>query len=161
MFIRESASLPTPFDQCRKVLLGPPDRWLPHVVRQADEPGGELLVRLGFSVLGVALNKRAAVRLGEPEVHRDWVRIPIRWEARPAHDAFPVFEGEISLAPLDASACKLQAAGTYEPPLGQVGSSADTLVMRQAARATVKTLVQEVAALLRRSARSVPEGVET
>ncbi len=152
MYIRQNATVKAPFDVCRYALLAPADSWLPHIVRELEEPHGELLARLGFSVLGIGVTKQVALQLGDAELRRDWLRIPIHWEARPASDAFPVFEGEIQLAPADAASTKLEVSGTYDPPLGRVGSSADNLVMNQAARATVRRFVREVAAHLRRQA---------
>lgn len=152
MFIRESAPLRAPFDSCRQALLDAPSTWMPNLAGELARPDGELTARLGFSVLGVGVTKQVAIQLGEPESGRDWIRVPVRWEAHPIAEAFPVFEGFISLAPVDAETSKLQVTGTYEPPLGRVGASADELLMRRAAKATVRRLVRELSAALLRHA---------
>ncbi len=145
MFVRYYVTIKHPIEECRKVLLESPDEWLPNLVQSSQAPAEQLLARMGFSVLAVEVRKRAVVQLGQAIQLRDWLHIPISWEAQPVSDLFPRFEGELQLVPIGPAETKLALAGTYDPPLGDVGRAVDNLVMHTAAEATVKDFVERLA----------------
>jgi uncharacterized membrane protein len=142
VFVRYYVTIDRPIEQCRRVLLESPDEWMPHLVQSSEGPAHQLLARMGFSVLAVDVRKKAVVQLGRPLELRDWLHIPISWEAQPVSDLFPRFEGELQLVPIGPDQTKLALAGTYDPPLGDVGRAVDNLLMHTAAEATVKDFVE-------------------
>ena len=144
MFIRYYVTIAWPIEECREVLLEAPDEWLPNIVDSSNGQAERLLARVGFSVLAVDVRKRAVVELGKPLLLRDWLHIPISWEAQPVSELFPRFEGELQLVPISTHETKLALAGTYDPPLGDVGRAVDHLVLHTAAEATVKDFVERL-----------------
>ena len=145
MFVRYYVNIDRPIHDCQEALLSHPERWLPNLVSAAQEPAAEILARVGFSVFTVDMRKQVAIKVGEPVALRDWLHLPIRWEARPAADLFPTFDGEIQLVPIDPGVTKLAVAGTYDAPLGDVGRTVDNLVLHTAAEATIKDFAESVA----------------
>ena len=142
MFVRYYVTIDRPIEECRRVLLESPDEWLPNLVQSSEGPAEQLVARMGFSILAVGVRKRAVVQLGKPLQLRDWLHIPISWEAQPVSELFPRFEGELQLVPMGPNQTKLALAGTYDPPLGDAGRAVDNLVMHTAAEATVKDFVE-------------------
>ena len=145
MFVRYYVTIERPIEECREVLLESPDEWLPNLVQSSEGPAEQLMARMGFSILAVGVRKRAIVQLGKPMLLRDWLHIPISWEAQPVSELFPRFEGELQLVPIGPGETKLALAGTYDPPLGDVGRAVDNLLMHTAAEATVKDFVEQLA----------------
>lgn len=144
MFVRYYVTIDRPIEACRTVLLESPDEWLPNLVQRSQGPAEQLLARMGFSILAVDVRKKAIVQLGKPLLLRDWLHIPISWEAQPVSDLFPRFEGELQLVPISPTETKLALAGTYDPPLGDIGRAVDNLLMHTAAEATVKDFVEQL-----------------
>jgi hypothetical protein len=145
MFVRYYTMVERPIDECRQVLLDAPDEWFPNLVESSEEPAQQFLARMGFSILAVSVRKKAVVKLGEPVQLRDWLHLPVSWEAQPVSDLFPRFDGELQLVPISERETKIALAGTYDPPLGDVGRAVDNLVMHTAAEATVKDFVDRLA----------------
>ena len=144
MFVRYYVTIDRPIEACREVLLESPEEWLPNLVQTSHGSGEQLLARMGFSILAVDVRKKAVVQLGKAMQLRDWLHIPISWEAQPVSDFFPRFEGELQLVPISTAETKLALAGTYDPPLGDVGRAVDNLLMHTAAEATVKDFVEQL-----------------
>jgi hypothetical protein len=144
VFVRYYVTIDRPIEACRQVLLESPEEWLPNVVQTSHGPAEQLLARMGFTVLAVDVRKKALVQLGNPVQLRDWLHIPISWEAQPVSELFPRFEGELQLVPISPEETKLALAGTYDPPLGDLGRAVDNLLMHTAAEATVKDFVEQL-----------------
>jgi hypothetical protein len=145
VFVRYYVTVDRPIEDCRRVLLESPGDWLPNLVQTSQGPAEQLLARMGFSILAVDVRKKAVVEIGNPVQLRDWLHIPISWEAQPVSDLFPRFEGELQLVPIGPGETKLALAGTYDPPLGDVGRAVDNLLMHTAAEATVKDFLEQLA----------------
>lgn len=54
---------------------------------------------------------------------------------------FPTFKGLFGVRALGPSACELWLQGTYEPPLGTVGSGIDATFMRGAAKKSLRAFL--------------------
>lgn len=76
-------------------------------------------------------------------------RLELEWEAAKAPRLFPLMRAELSIYPLTATETQLDFAGSYEPPLGAVGSAIDAIVGHRIAEVTVHRFVAELAAYLR------------
>ncbi|HEX6488288.1 MAG TPA: hypothetical protein VF137_05350 [Candidatus Dormibacteraeota bacterium] len=149
MFVRYYVIVDRPLDDCRQVLMRSPEEWLPNQVRASQEPAAQLLARVGFSLVSLDIRKRAVVNLGDPVRVGDWLHIPVSWGAQRASQLFPQFEGELQLVPISAGETKVAIAGTYDPPLGDVGRTVDNLLLHTVAEATVKDFVEGVARRMR------------
>jgi hypothetical protein len=62
---------------------------------------------------------------------------------------FPLMKAELAVYPLTATETQLDFAGSYEPPLGWLGSAVDAVVGYKIAEASVHRFVAQVAAYLR------------
>lgn len=69
----------------------------------------------------------------------------VSWHAARADRLFPVFAGEVELAPLPVSGWQLALAGTYRPPLSVVGGAADRALGHRVAEACVRRFVLDIA----------------
>ncbi|MDR3747109.1 MAG: hypothetical protein P4M04_02970 [Acidobacteriota bacterium] len=78
-------------------------------------------------------------------------RLLLEWEATTLPRLFPLMHGELSIYPLTSTETQLDFSGTYEPPLGAVGKTINTIVGHRIAEASVHSFVADVAAYLRQA----------
>ena len=76
-------------------------------------------------------------------------RIDLEWEAAKMPRLFPFMKAELLIYPLTATETQLDLAGSYEPPLGIVGSLMDAVVGHRIAEASVHQFIRDVASYLR------------
>ena len=76
-------------------------------------------------------------------------RIKLEWAASKMSHLFPFMKADLSIYPLTSSETQLEFMGSYDPPMGLVGSAADALVGNRIAEASVHQFVQDVARHLR------------
>lgn len=69
----------------------------------------------------------------------------VSWHSARADRLFPVFAGEIELAPLPVRGWQLSLSGTYRPPLSVVGGAADRVMGHRVAEACVRRFVLDIA----------------
>jgi hypothetical protein len=104
------------------------------------------MIRVGpfGDVLGAS--KLVQVRMLEPVPRADTVVLPLRWEATGVMGRlFPVLDADLVLTPEGEQATRLALTGAYRPPLGGLGSGLDRMVLRHAAAATIRSLLERVA----------------
>lgn len=75
--------------------------------------------------------------------------IKLRWKASRAAAIFPSMVAELSIYPLSKDETQLDLHGTYQPPLGALGSMVDAVVGHRIADASVHRFVTDIATLLR------------
>ncbi len=75
--------------------------------------------------------------------------IHLRWKAVRAAAAFPAMDAELAIYPLSKDETQLDLRGSYQPPLGPLGSMVDAVVGHRVAEASVHRFLSEIAALLR------------
>lgn len=115
--------------------------------RGAYADGLERLIRVGPFGAAAGVSKLVRVRLLEPTRRDERMALPLRWEATgPFGRLFPVLDADLTLQPLDESACLLSLSGAYRPPLAAVGARLDGLVLHRAASATVRALLKAISA---------------
>lgn len=123
----------------------------------AHERALETVLRVGPFGAARGLSKLVRVRFAEPSQRGATMVMPLRWEATGmAGELFPVLDADLVLA-ADGPRCRLSLAGSYRPPLGGAGAALDRAVMRRVAAATVRDLLDDVAAAIAGpSARRLP-----
>jgi hypothetical protein len=120
--------------------------------RQAAEQGGQAVVPLHELVPTLGGRLKAPVRV-------DFERRPDGAETGRAHDAFeigwtagtrffPDFRGTLRLRIASVDETQLSLEGEYRPPLGTAGAVFDALVGRRIARATMRDLLDRLAAAM-------------
>ncbi len=85
-------------------------------------------------------------------------RLQLEWAAAKAPRLFPFMRAELSIYPLTATETQLDFSGTYEPPLGAVGSAMNALIGHRIAEVSVHRFVTEVAEYLRTALATTSAG---
>ena len=109
---------------------------------------------------GFAAAKLVRVSLLDPVYRDEVMTVGLRWEATgPAGSLFPVLDANISILPgrdedtADGKqTARLALTGSYRPPLGRLGAALDQVALHRVATATIRALLQNVAAALAGSA---------
>ena len=149
MFIRYYVELDLSFADVEDRLLSTPDRWVPGILRDAEERGGRLLGEVGFPLGGDRrLAKEVEITLGEPYRSPTKTLLPLTWTAIGAGSLFPSMEADVEVAGLGAERTQLSISARYRPPLGAVGRALDRTVMHRVAEATIKDFLDHVAQTL-------------
>jgi len=102
-----------------------------------------------FSDLGLPnvgeFAREVTVTVGEADRKRSLTRIPISWRV-PHSEAFPVFQGFFEIQPLSSYDVQIALLGYYHAPFGTIGAAFDAVLGRRIAEATIRHLVEEIAA---------------
>lgn len=139
-------------DALRSDLAGILARATKSATHRADSLAANLRVELGALEIGAAVTielvgteERPASATGGPTS----TVIRLRWKAVRAAAAFPAMDAELVVYPLSKDETQLDLRGTYEPPLGAIGSVIDAVVGHRLAEAAVHRFLGEIATLLR------------
>jgi hypothetical protein len=128
--------------------------WLAEASTAAYDGALTGLLRVGPP--GLAAAKLVRVSLLDPAYHGDVMTVGLRWEATgPAGSMFPVLDANISISPGQhegtgdgKQTARLALTGSYRPPLGRLGAALDQVALHRVATATIRALLQDVAAAL-------------
>jgi hypothetical protein len=119
------------------------------VSESAYEGGLETMLRVG--PFGTTRGLSRLVRVHSlPPVRRDGeVTVALRWEASGVTgDLFPVLDAQLTLTADGADRSRLELIGSYRPPLGRAGEALDRAIMSRVAEATIRSLLEQAAAIL-------------
>ena len=133
-------------------------RWLAEASAAAYDGAVTGLLRVGPA--GFATAKLVRVSLLDPVYRDEVMTVGLRWEATgPAGSLFPVLDANISILPGQdegtadgKQTARLALTGSYRPPLGRLGAALDQVALHRVATATIRALLQDVAAALTGSA---------
>lgn len=113
----------------------------------AFEGGRQALIRVGPFGSTPGVSKLVRVRMLEPVRRGATVTVPLRWEATGVSgELFPVLDADLILVRDGDERTRLGLVGSYRPPLGRTGAALDRAVMSRIAAATIRSLLEEVAA---------------
>jgi hypothetical protein len=149
MFVRYFVDLPMPFERAEHAMLEPPDGWLPDVLREADREGDRLLAEVGFGS-AVRLHTTVELTMRRPIRTRDRLVVPFEWRA--GTRLLPAVDADVEIAPMGPSRTQVAVSARYTPPLGSLGEAVDRALLHRVAEATIRDLVQRIAASLERRA---------
>jgi hypothetical protein len=114
---------------------------------RAYRDGTEAILRVGPLGDVPGLAKLVRVRFLDPAWSQRGMTVGFRWEAAGGTTAlFPVLDADLVLSLVSPGTCTLACSGVYRPPLGRVGAAADRAVMSRVAAATIRSLLQHLAA---------------
>jgi hypothetical protein len=123
------------------------------VSETAYEGGCKLLVRVSPFGDVPGLSKLVWVRVLAPVRHEAAETVPLRWEASgPAGELFPVLDADLTLTADGDGRSRLALVGSYRPPLDRAGAAVDVAIMNRVATATLRAVLDDLAALLAASA---------
>jgi hypothetical protein len=138
MFVRHSVHVDQPIAAVSRLLADSAHSWFPGLK-------DENVSVVGPRIAGIPVRKKVTLKVGEAVTGGSWAEVPLTWKATFAKPLFPVMDGKVELAPVDARVTRLTVSGMYEPPLGRLGKRLDEAVMHNVAQATVKELAESIA----------------
>jgi hypothetical protein len=115
----------------------------------AYDVAAEMLVRVGPFGAIPGLSKLVRVQVLEP-VHRgSSTVVSLRWMATGVTaDLFPALDADLIIKRHGVGRTRLDLLGSYRPPLGHTGEALDRAVLGRLAAATMRSLLENVAAVL-------------
>ena len=119
-------------------------------VSEAAFLGGlETVIRVGPFGAARGLSKLVRVRVLDPVRRGATMTVSLRWEATGlAGELFPVLDADMTLMPEGGDRSRLGLIGSYRPPWGRFGAVLDQTIMSGVAEATIRSLLEGVAAAL-------------
>ena len=144
-----------PYERVRDALTGDAVSVFRDATRAATTRAESVGSALKINVAGIEIGKEIAIAVQRVEESTQGApgapvtRLQLSWEASSAPTWFPLMKAELAIYPLTATETQLDFSGSYEPPLGVLGSALDAVAGRRIAEASVHRFVGEVAAYLR------------
>lgn len=134
--------LDRPYPEAAGILEADPCAWLPAPVVPRED-GFEVPLDAGTTLLNGYRRRDALARVrpaSRAADDRSMLRA-ISWKAVERDELFPVFDGDLELAPLSSHVCQLSMIGSYRPPLSVVGAIGDRMLGHRVAEAVVRNFV--------------------
>jgi hypothetical protein len=144
VFLEESVDVSRSLEAVWGRFLGD-GSWFAPFATAAEEDGEALYFRAGPSWSGGQAARKVRVTLGSPRNRGMAIVVPISWKASTLPGLFPVLDGDLEVASIDAERCRVTLTGTYEPPLGELGRQLDRALLHRVAHSTVRAFLDQVA----------------
>jgi hypothetical protein len=116
-----------------------------HVIR---DPLDELRVEVG----GGSIGRRVRAEVGpisvsprRPGLPSRALEVPVAWQAAEHPALFPILNGQLRIRDVGHDTIELRLTGGYTPPLGAIGAIGDRFAGHQAATASLRGYLLEVA----------------
>jgi hypothetical protein len=144
-----------PYEGVRRTLLDDALQTFRAATHSASDRAQAVAVGLRVNIAGIEVGKEVNLTVGEPvetpgaHGRHPSMRIPIEWQAASGRGLFPLMRGELALYPITATETQLDFGGTYEPPMGPVGSALDSVLGHRIAEASIHRFLSDVAHHLR------------
>jgi len=91
------------------------------------------------------MSKTVRVTMLEPLPVKDGVRVQFRWVAAGmTGQLFPTLDADLDILALGDDRCVLSIKAVYTPPLGAAGAGINRLILHRAARATLRSLLNDL-----------------
>ena len=145
------------YDRVREALLTHADEILRSATQAAESRAHDVAAGLRVNIAGLEIGAEIAIAIAEIDEDQGTLRserrtrMSVAWEAAQNPRLFPEMKGTLSVYPLTSKETQLDFAGTYEPPLGPLGSAIDAAVGHRIAESSIHRFVTDVAAYLRRN----------
>ena len=117
----------------------------------AEDRSGDLVASLSVDLAGVKVTKDIAIQVGdireEAAGHGELSRvthIPLEWEAADSPGLFPAMRAELKVYPLSFTETQVELSGSYDPPMGVLGSAVDRMLGHRLAEASVHRFVRAI-----------------
>lgn len=139
------------FDDAIALLAEDPRGLLQSATDASMEHADEVVTNLHVEVAGFDLGRDVVVELGEFQpVEALRCVLPVSWRAASGHLLFPTVAATLEIAALSLQPPMVQVtlAGSYDPPLGPLGTMVDRALTQRMAEAVVHRFVKDVAARL-------------
>jgi hypothetical protein len=146
-----------PYDGVREALLAHADEIFRNATLEAASRAHDVAAGLRVNIAGLEIG--AEIEIAVTEINEEQGALPserrtqlrVEWEAAKNPRLFPEMKGTLAVYPLTSKETQLDFAGTYEPPLGPLGSAIDAAVGHRIAESSIHRFVTDVAGYLRRT----------
>ena len=150
-----------PYEPVRHVITQEALAIFQRATKLAEDRSGDLVAALSINLAGLEVSKDIAIEVGEiseathgaGELARV-TSIPLRWQAADSPGLFPAMNGELRVYPLSFSETQVELVGSYDPPMGVLGSAVDAVVGHRIAEASVHRFVRAIVEKLRQELAS-------
>ena len=133
--IEASTTVRVPYERAQEVLSDDPGIMLAEQVTADDRRDRRFRSELGVDLgAGGGVRQAVDIEIGSMTATDHQASLPVRWQASGRDRLFPVFDGEIELAPAGPGTTRVVVTGIYTVPLGPVGRFGDGLIGRRLAR---------------------------
>lgn len=146
------------FDDAIALLAEDPGGLLQSATDASMQHADEVVTNLHVEVAGFDLGRDVVIELGEFEpVEALRCILPVSWRAASGHLLFPTVAATLEIAALSLQPPLVQVtlAGSYDPPLGPLGTMVDRALTQRMAEAVIHRFVQDVACRLEARVASV------
>jgi hypothetical protein len=144
MFVRYYLDIAASFRDVEAAILDDPERWVPGLLRAAEDRGQHLLAEVGFAVDTRRIDKRVEIELGAVTRTPSKTVLPMTWRATRPEGLFPQLDADVEVALLGANRTQLSVSARYRTPMGAVGRMLDRALLHRVAEATVKDFLDRV-----------------
>lgn len=145
-----------PYEPVRNLLTREGLAIFQRATKLAEARSGDLVAALSISLAGVEVSKDVAIEVGEvrEETHGNSelsriTSIALGWRATDSPGLFPAMNGELRVYPLSFNETQVELVGSYDPPMGVLGSAVDAVVGHRVAEASVHRFVRAIVERLR------------
>ncbi|MFV1986753.1 MAG: hypothetical protein ACC682_05710 [Gemmatimonadota bacterium] len=144
-----------PYERVRTLLADSADEILRAATSAAASRAHDVASGLHVNLGGVEIGAEIAITVNDIEeqaggaLTTEKMQVHLEWEAAKTARLFPVMRGVLAVYPLTARETQLDFAGTYELPLGPIGSAIDAVIGHRIAEASVHRFVADIAGYLR------------
>ena len=122
----------------------------------AEERSEGLVSSLSVNLAGVEVSKDIEITIrgvneektSGGELSRV-THVDLEWHAAENPGLFPAMEADLKIYPLSHTETQIELVGTYDPPMGVLGSALDAMVGHRIAEASVHRFVRAVVERLR------------
>ena len=136
-----------PFEQVRDRFVGD-GSWFAPLATAAENDGEDLYFRIGPTWASGRARRTVRVSLGEPHERGDALVVPLAWQSCELPTLFPMLDGDLELAPIDADRCRVTLSASYVPPFGNLGGQLDRALLHRVARSTARSFLARLAKIL-------------
>jgi hypothetical protein len=157
--VRQFAYVDRAFRDVRRYLAADPARIIGRGQPDAGSVHDGALTELHVRRAGFDLVRDVRMVMGDLQVGIHNARLPLRWEDATRPQLFPLLDATFELVQVSAGRrpmTQLGLVGRYQPPLGRLGSLADTLAGHRIVLESVERFLDELAARLERDVAASP-----
>ena len=144
-----------PYEQVRAALTKDAGAVFQAATKAAASRAHSIAAQLRVNIAGIEVATDIAISVKNIEegaqgaTSAPATRLQLEWEAAKSPRLFPFMRAELAFYPLTATETQLDFSGSYEPPLGAVGSAMNAIIGHRIAEVSVHRFVTEVAEYLR------------
>jgi hypothetical protein len=124
-------------------------KWLAPLATEATRAGESLRMRIGPVWAAHLVTREVHVTLWPPRERDSSLVRSLSWVPSEWQSLFPMLDGDIELAPIDPTWCRLSLAVAYTPPLGGFGARVDRALFHRVAESTVRSFLTQVSERLK------------